>query len=164
MKQKSKSSDTWISLAERPPPATVTTPRLLLRFLLAHDGEAVMGYYLGDRKVRILGEPIGPQQALTLDHVTHWQAVNPRQLQEIENAEEIESGSMAEAPTCERDADRGNAEAGSGRDSEPAQDGRAAFEGFEDLEDAAEWADIEQETPSRFDPGVEFGDLQPGEQ
>ena len=75
---------TWISLAERPPPADVTRPRLLLRFRTARTRETSMGYYLGDGKVHILGRRVADQLPLNLDDFTDWQPVNERQLAEIE--------------------------------------------------------------------------------
>jgi hypothetical protein len=136
---------------------------LLLRFRTKHNQEVEMGYYLGDGKVRILGHHIGRQLALTLDEIESWQAVNPAQLQEIENVEERQSGTLAETPADQRHEHRGDAEASRGRHSESPDDRGAAFCGFKDLEDAAEWAGLDQETPSGIDTGIEPGYLFPGE-
>jgi hypothetical protein len=155
-------SNTWISLTERPPPATVTEPRLLLRFR-SKLGDDCMGYYLGDGKVRILGHSIRHQLPLTLDEIESWQAVNNEQLREIEDAEEDRDIPVAETPTDQRHGHRGNAAPGSGRHREPPQDGIAAPLGFEDLEDPAEWADFEQETAPGTDRSGGTGDSIPGQ-
>ena len=123
-----------------------------------------MGYYLGDGKVRILGHRIVRQLPLTLDEIESWQAVNPTQLQEIENAEERPSRAVEETPADQRHEHRGNAEARRRRDSKPTQDRGATFCGFEDLEDPAEWADLDQEAAARAEQGDGPGDLQPGKQ
>ncbi len=83
MKQNDRSNITWISLTERPPPATVTRPPLLLRFR-TKLGDTEMGYYAGGT-LRILGHHVGRQLPLSLDEIEAWAAVDPEQLERIES-------------------------------------------------------------------------------
>jgi hypothetical protein len=152
----SKYQSTWISLAERPPPATLTKPRLLLRFRTKVTQEIEMGYYLGDGKVRILGHHIGRQLPLMLDEMEAWMPVNAEQLQEIENAE------LGPDPASERYVHRGNEAPRSGRNCPAPAQRQTAEVGFADLEDYAEWAGIDQETEEGADPGDRSGNLFPG--
>lgn len=87
MTQKDKSSDTWISLSERPPPERQVKPGLLLLLRSKFDGKTHLGYYLGNGNLRIWGPQMGRQLPLKLDEIDAWMAIDPEQLQEIENAE-----------------------------------------------------------------------------
>lgn len=161
-----KPSVTWISLTERPPPAVVTKPRLLLRFRTKHAQDVHMGYYLGDGKVRILGHSTTGQLPLTLDEIDAWSPVAEAQLRKIEDEQDRRAESRAmEAPTPDqRYADRGDAKASSGRDQKPPAVGGDAPVGFADLEDPDEWASTDEEAETYLDSGIEPGYLFPGQQ
>lgn len=83
--QDNRSKSIWISLADRPPPAKETSPRLLLRFRDRQTHVIEMGYYLGDGELRILGKKASHQLPLSLADIDQWQAVDPEQLERIES-------------------------------------------------------------------------------
>ena len=79
------SPSTWISIAERPPPAPKPDGRRLLVFLRMNDGREIMGHGSAAGGIRVLGANLKtPQMALLVSTATHWRPMDPDALEEFE--------------------------------------------------------------------------------
>ena len=80
-----RSTDTWISLDERPPPKSQETAReKCWCFFATDDGREDLGYFLGEGVVHVAGQTGQRQQRFALDRYTHWQPLSWTRLEEFE--------------------------------------------------------------------------------
>lgn len=81
------SANTWISVAERPPP--VSDPKARRKcwcFFRSELGNDKLGYYAGNGVVHFGGSTGQAQLQFALEKFTLWQPLSERDLEEFENA------------------------------------------------------------------------------